>query len=321
MAGGFPFNTRRKVYQLPDITRPVGGGTMQLQIPKTGLIGALWLANRFTIAGLSGGPNALGKASILSRVRVSANSGVDLVNISGAGYHYLFRNVLDSEYIDATGQSDAKSAVANGAANLDMVLPLMLNPRDTPGMLLLQNEETILTIWIDFLADASVGTGVTVTGAVTPYVELFTVPEEAQDWPQLNVAHCILEDQQQMAAAGDYRYPWPRGNVYLRTLHGAGIGAAGSDNFDKVTWVVNHSDNIQVTDNKFLDMEQWRLRGRARTPGAILFDLLGTSGLGTFGLSRDIFDSSQITDMESVIHALAAGTLFTVREQLVPLAA
>src|SRR5262249_40569743 len=151
--------------------------------------------------------------------------------VSGAGYHYLYRDLLDSEYINCFPQSDARSAVANGAATLDMILPLMLNPRDTPGVILAQNEETILTLWINWLADASVGTGVSVTGFARPYIEVFTVPDSMQDWPRLDVAHVIQEDRQTVAGAGSYRYAWPRGNIYLRTIHGLGIGAAGADNF------------------------------------------------------------------------------------------
>src|SRR5215831_15280750 len=129
MAGGFAVNTRRKVLPLTGaVTRPVGGGTFgPLTLPKTGLLARLYLALRGNIAGTLTVPNALGMASMISRVRVVANSGLDIFNVSGSGYNYLLRNALESEYIDPVGQSTATTAVAAGAFNLDMVIPIAVN--------------------------------------------------------------------------------------------------------------------------------------------------------------------------------------------------
>lgn len=322
MAGGFAVNTRRKILPLTGaITRPVGGGTFgPLTLPKTGLLGRIYLALRGTIAGFTSGANALGQASIISRVRLQANSGIDIFNVSGAGYNYLLRNVLESEYIDPVGQSTASSAVANGSFNLDMVIPVALDMRDPTGLIMLQNEQTIVNLFIDWLADASVGTGVTVTLTTgDAFLEVFTVPPDPKDWPPLNVVHQCLEDQQAVAAAGDFPYYWPRGNTYVGIYHGLGIGAAGSDNFSRFAVRVNQSDYLQSTPVDFLDVEYRLLRGRARPAGGMYVDLLGTSGLGVYGLPRDMFNSALVTDLASVITASGAGTLFTVRRQLVVL--
>jgi hypothetical protein len=48
-------------------------------------------------------------------------------------------------------------------------------------------------------------------------------------------------------------------------------------------------------------------------------DFLSMSGLGNYGSGRDLLDSRQLTDLASIITANAAGTLFTVKRQLVPL--
>src|SRR6516162_816964 len=165
MAGGFAVNTRRKVLPLTGaITRPVGGGTYgPLTLPKTGLLARIYLSIRGTITGTVTAPNALGMASIISRIRVQANSGIDIFNVSGAGYHYLLRNSLESEYIDPVGQSNGTVAVSATTFNLDAIIPIALNMRDPTGLIMLQNEQTIVNLFIDWLADTSVGTGATIT--------------------------------------------------------------------------------------------------------------------------------------------------------------
>jgi len=52
----------------------------------------------------------------------------------------------------------------------------------------------------------------------------------------------------------------------------------------------------------------------------ILVDRMGSSGLGNYGLMRDMFDSTALTDMASLITATGAGTLYTVRRGLQALA-
>jgi|SRR5215471_3434957 len=322
MAGGFAVNTRRKILPLTGvITRPVGGGTYgPFTLPKTGLLARLYLALRGTIAGTLTVPNALGNASLISRVRVVANSGLDLYNVSGAGYHYLLRNALESEYIDPVSQSTATSAVTATTFNLDMVIPIAVNMRDPSGLIMLQNEQTIVNLYIDWLADASVATGATVTLTTGDlFMEVFTVPPDPQDWPNINIVHQCLEDQQAVPAAGDFIYNWPRGNTYLQMLHGLGIGAAGADGFSRANIRVNQSDYLQNTPPDYLDIEYRLMRGRARPLGSIFYDLAATSGLGCYALARDLVNSALVTDLATVITATGGGTLYTVRRQLLTL--
>lgn len=317
MAGGFSMNTRRKVTELPAQTKPTGGGQISWQLPKTALLGKIFLAIRATVAGTLTSPNALGFSSIVKRVRLVANSGIDLINVSGAGYAYLLQELLESEYFLAQTQNQGRTAVTATTAILDMVLPIAINSRDPLGLVMLQNEQTILTLIVEFEADATVATGATVTCTVTPSLELFTVPVDQKDWPPLNMVHQILEDSQAVSGAGQLVYQWQRGNTYLQVAHGAGIGASGADAFSRYQLRVNQSDYLQDTGTLHLDMEHRYLRGRARAAGGIYVDLMGTSGLGDYGSTRDLFNSALVTDLASVFTITGATTLYTVRRQLV----
>lgn len=318
----FVNNTRRKILPLTGaITRPVGGGTFgPYTLPKTGLLARLYLALRGTIAGTLTSPNALGIASILSRVRVQLNSGNDLFNVSGAGYNYLLRNTLESEYVDPISQSNATSAVSATSFNVDMVIPIAVNMRDPTGLVMLQNEQTIVNLYIDWLADGSVASGATVTLTTGDlFMEIFTVPPDPRNWPNLNTIHQIVEDQQAVPGAADFPYVWPRGNTYLKVLHGLGIGASGADGFTRLALRVNQSDYLQSTPPDYLDIEYRFQRGRTRPAGGVFFDMAASNGLGMYAIARDLINSSMVTDLATVLTASGAGTLYTVREQLVGL--
>jgi hypothetical protein len=329
MAGGFAVNSRRKILPMTGVlTRATNGGTIgPISLPKTGLLARMYLAIRGAVAATVTTANPLGFSSIVSRYRLQANSGIDIFNVSGPGYSYLLRNVLESEYIDPVGQTNGTTAVTATTFNLDTVIPVALDMRDPTGLIMLQNEQTIVNLFIDWAADASVvltGGGVVTSPLTTGdvFLEVFTVPPDPKDWPPLNVIHQCLEDQQAIAAAGDFAYYWPRGNTYVGVYHGMDVVVTTgmSDTaFSKFAVRVNQSDYLQSTPIDFLDMEFRLLRGRARPTGTIFVDLLGTSGLGVYGLPRDMFNSALVTDLASVITASLAATLFTVRRQLVVL--
>jgi hypothetical protein len=316
----FDAATRMKIVPLTVQTRPTGGGTIRWNLPRSGLLGRIYLIMRGTVAGTLTVPNPLGFASVIRRVRLQVNSGIDLFSVSGAGYHYLLRGMSELES-DETPQSNARSAVTAAAFNVDMVIPVQINQRDPVGLVMLQSEQTLVQLEIDFETDANVATGATVTCTVEPYLEVFTVPVSQDDWPPLNVIHSVLEESRVIPGAGDFTYEWPRGNTYLQLIHGCGIGVPGADNFSRVRLRLNQSDNILDAIPRFLDMQRAYSTLLTRVAGTIPFDLVGSSGLGMYDKLRDTINSQMVTDLDTVITASGAGTLYTLRRQLVTLAA
>lgn len=318
----FDLSTRFQLVPLAGITRPTGGGlSPAVQIPTFGLLGGILLIIRGTVGGTVGTVNALGMASIIKRVTLVLNSGTVVCSVSGAGYHYLYRDQLDAGYIDVVGQSNGRSAVTATGAILDMYIPLQVNLRDPIGLLLLQNRQTILSLQVEWEADTTVTSTGTFSGfTATPYLMTYSVPPDPMSLPPLRYIHQVLEDSQAISGAGSFPYNIPRGNTYMRIMHGCGIGVSGSDLFTTADLRVNQSNYIfqQLTPSA-LDMMFRLMHGRARPPGLITFDFLGTSGLGSYGTTRDLYDSNRTTDFQSVVAITGAATLYTVREQLVDL--
>lgn len=315
----FQQHTRRKLIQMSAQAKGVTN-PLVWEVPKTGLLAGFWVAITGAVSGTLSAPNAFGFSSIIRRIKVIANAGIDLINISGPSYFYLLANFME-DYKDPVPNTSGRTAVTATSFDLSVFLPISYNSRDPLGLVMLQNEQTQLLLSIEFETDSVVATGATVTATVQPYAEIFTVPVDPKEWPALTTLHQIVEDSRVISGAGDYAYVWPRGNTYVQVLHGTGYAAAGgADNFSSAKLTLNQSEVIEgpLTPVGF-NMEYMRSHGRARLLGTTSWDMSGSSGLGMFGSVRDLLYSQLITDIESIYTFTGATTLYTVRRQLVAL--
>jgi hypothetical protein len=309
--------TRRKLMKLETLTKGTSN-PLQWDIPKAGYLAGIYLDISISIAGTLSAPNALGVASAVRKVRLFANSGIEFVNLSGAGYNYLLRDFFE-HYVDPVPMSNARDAVTTGAKKLHMWIPFTINSRDEIGLFPLQNEQTTVVLQVEFETDAIVATGATITGTVTPMVEVFTVPPNEKDRPAISLIQSIVEDSKVISGAGDYSYRWPRGSHYLQVLHGAGINQAPADSWSAAKLLANKSDYLADFTPELIGMEYSRFHGTVRRLGHIPIDLMGTSGLGMFGSTRDIINSANLTELETLLTLTGALTLYTVRRMLVPI--
>lgn len=321
----FDRSTRLRRKRYPTLTRAVGGGVQRFQLDQVGVLSRIYLKIAGSIAGTLSAPNAGGMASVVRQVRVAANTGLDIINLSGIGYHWLVRDFIDLFSADPTPEATARNAVTATTFDVSMVIPISLNNREQIGDILLQNRDTQLTVEVDFEADATVATGATVTATVVPTVEYFEVPNDPKAFPDVTTVHRIIEESKAIGGAGDDTYRVPEGGV-LTGLYQLCVGS---------TWtraiLRAQSGNI-LEDHVPESMEQVynaiHGRGAALTGGAItgrnvrvLWDFLGSDGLGAYGSVRDVFDTARLTALESIVSIAGASTLRTVRRELVPLGA
>jgi hypothetical protein len=321
----FDTATRRTIIALPPITKATGAsGPTAFNLPKSGLLSRLWLdaTGAITSGGLSA-QNAQGFGAAFRRTRLTMNSGQDLWNLSGPGYHFGFRN-FHNIYFDPVPMSSGRTAITATTYDVSEVMEFQLNQSDPLGLIVLQNEQTLATLVVEFEADATMATGITTnTMTVNPYLEFFTVPTSPDDWPPLNIVHQVLEDQVSISGAGQQTYYWPRGNTYLQMIHMFGqLATSPVDGATNLYVRVNQSlyfyNNIQP---KYLSMEYAMNHPAQRLVGTYAIDLLGNDGLGAFGKSRDFINSAALTDLATVFTADQARTLYSIRRQLVPLLA
>jgi hypothetical protein len=199
-----------------------------------------------------------------------------------------------------------------------MLIPLMVSAIDPRGLINLQTEKTVMTVTVEFEADANIATGITThTCTVTPFLELFTLPREDADKPAFNVVQAIMAESKAVSGAGDVEYAWPVGAAYLAMYHGLGFAVSGSDGWSKAILRELQTDRLYEYTPISADLEFTRWHGRARLAGVIPIDLAGSDGLGMYGGDRDLLFSQQVSDLKTIITATGAGTLHSMRRQLV----
>lgn len=323
MAGGFEANTRKKLIRQPALVKPAGGGPTTLAIQRTGLLARIYLNITGTVSGSGAALNPLGLSSIIRRVRLVANSGLELFSVSGPGYAHILQHLLESERGPVTPANQGTNVVADGAFNLDMMIPVCVSLMNFTGLVLTQSEQILVTLEIDWEADTAVGgAGTTVTATATPYVEFFSIPSSPEDAPDLTRAHVILEDTRTIAGPGEQIYEPLRRPTYLQLAHGFGFAAgnAGVDNFDRLQLRIEQSNYLFDGDVNAADIEFNLYHGIQRPRGIWVYDFMASSGLGNYLAARDRVNTSLITSFESVFNATAAGTLYTIRRMLIDLA-
>lgn len=323
MPGGFARNTRNKVVRLPALVKPAGGGITSMELPKTGLFARLYLSISITTAGTITTQNPAGVASAIKRVRVTTNSGIDLYNVSGIGYGYIYQNLQELGGVNGRQPKNQfnSTLVTATTYNIDMVLPIQINLKDEVGLILAQNEQLQIILTVEWEADANVilTGGGTFTGTCNPALEFFTVPPAREDYPPLNVIHQTIEDQIAIGTTGDYIYNVPRGNVYLQIGLGYGVKAAAVDNWSRIITRINQSDILYDFVPGTMDQLVGYQKNLTRGLGQIYLDFLDSDGLGAYGTARDFVNSALLTDFQIVLTTTATDTLYIVRRMLVPL--
>lgn len=307
------------------MTKPTGGGTTSWQLPPAGILKGIRLNITGAVAGTLSAPNAFGLSSIVRRIRLVPNIGNIVMDFSGPGYHWMLRDSMD-EYANPENRvapgHGGRDPVVPSLYDISMYIPLMLNQREPVGIWMLQNLQSILTLYVDWEADATVATGATVTGTAVPTVELLSVPDDYGNGdfyrPLFQRIHSILEEQESITATGDYTKTINRLGTFLQIFHASNHGVYGADNFSHARLRINQTNWLDDKYPDYLDFMYARNHaGLNRPQGTIQYDFMEQSGLSSYSNQRDTLDSTKLTDVASVITILAAATvpvtLYTMR--------
>jgi hypothetical protein len=313
----FEDNTRLKFVKGTVITRPTGGGAVQIELPKTGILVGVLLPISATLSGTLTSPNALGLASVIRRVTLRVNAGHTLFDVSGAGYHYLLANQIQDNY-QFNSYTDALSAVTTGTKVLDMFIPVSLQTRDQIGMFMLQNLGTFVTLTVDWEADATVATGATITGTASPVFMLAEVPTVREDQPNFDTIHQVVEEQQAISSSADVDHQIQIGSTLTGVYY---LIPAGFTNYQLRLQDTNIVEDLNVAQYRMRHMlsmnrDSTVAGALSGTDKRILLDFGGTDGLGQFGSRRDFINTRELTKLVTRISPVGATTLYAVRRQL-----
>lgn len=341
-AQNFSQLTRQHWQTLPAVAG-AENSTVQITLPKVRLLSKIRLMFSASLNMVHAANNTFTAApfapfNFVRNVRVEANNGFTPFNLSGMGAYLLNLTRSTAEtLIPVVGANAAASRMrnrlgtaadtaANGGAdnvvNFMLDLPLTLNDRDPVGLILAQNEETVITVTIDFAdADVIFGAAAGFTGTISnvtvfPMIETFSIPAIPEAFPDLSILKICQEKNEAIAGAGVATMKLPVGMTYRKMilyLTDANGGVADAAVVNDIEIVLNQADTpyrIRPAMLASINSEQY---GQALPTGVWVFDFT-YQGLANYGGIRDYVDTERLTEFWVRLNAAAAGNLLAVYE-------
>lgn len=275
-------------------------------------------------------------ARLLRRVRLDLNNGFAPFDISGTGLKIL--SYVTNNASKWNNQSSSKQGVnylpdiqasASGTENevsLFMEVPITLNPRDPVGLLLLQSNQSLVNLSIDFsdgsdLFPGETGLTCTVSGVMaTLTAETFSVPADENCRPDLSTVKLAQSEIYQFQGQGQNNIDLRTGMIYrkmaFRFLDNDKKPFKDVDFNSNIEIVFNTSDcNYSINASTLRHLNQINF-GKELPEGVFILDLTN-QGTPNLGGSRDLIDTKQLTSMTLRFNSTKAGTVEFIHENVV----
>jgi hypothetical protein len=277
--------------------------------------------------------------SFIRSVNVEINNGFKPFTVTGREiYWYNLTRAFASQIVPTitaaanlptrTRNYLGNTASASGTANpmrMIVELPLTLNERDPIGLILTQNEETVVTVSVSFGAGADLlafgQTGYTVTVSnltVTPMVESFSIPPVKEAFPDISILKLVQSTKEAVPGAGPFTLKLPVGLTYRKLIlyiedyNGGVADTAFTGDFQLI---LNGADYPYQINPKVLAALNQIQYGQALPQGLYVFDFT-YQGLANYGGARDYIDTERLTEFWFRFPATGAGNVTAVYELL-----
>jgi hypothetical protein len=335
-AQAFARLTRKQTTMLPPVAGAVNS-RVTLDLPKVRLGQKLYVeitadleATHATATSYDPAPFA--PFTLLDHIKVSLNNGWHPVDLSGKGL-YLW-NLVNSDTVKLARAASGRGPVVQGVTasatgttnNIKFLveIPFMLNERDVIGLLMLQNQQTLVTVNIDFADAAALHDGtanftyVLSNIVVTPMITTFSLPADQQYWPDVSIIKITEEWSHAIAGAGNQSLKIPCGNMYRKLLlyiEDAAGGEADADIAGNFGLYINSNDLYREIKPSILAAENAKQFNGPLPQGVFVFDL-SDQGQPNYGGSRDYIDTEKLTQFDFRFTAAGAGNVLIIGEQL-----
>lgn len=353
--GDFNRATRQALVTLPGMSPPSAGTAGQISrqnLPTTGFLGGIWLilegttttaANSTATAAANMYP--ITPTGFLRRIRLYNNQNVEVFNLSGYSAYVYGRTLRTGfDLFDTSGFREYNNDPVQRFIKSPISLPQ--NSSDTwrmawpvwsawgwslqASLLLLQDPAITYTLevtWGDTtdLYNATTGTVTLSSITLTPVVEIYAVPQFADDFPMLSFTKTVTEELQPLTAGtGDNVFRLVTGNQVTRLMHevvnnGAPVPPANVTNV-QLGYAQTQIPYSYPAD-QVLARQAW-MYGQVLPEGWYCHELSNALGLPELVSTRDIINTARVTDLFSAVRlsgVTVSGTNFlrTVKEQLV----
>lgn len=308
--------TRKYIQNLPSQSFS-DNQTISFQLPKARFLSKVYLQVSGTFKAThasktSWTPSVFEKYNLIKQVRMSINNGFNPYQISGARLR-LYNIINNYKNVglatDTFGQNRLDNVVSSsGATNtvkFTLELPITINERDTVGLILLQNESTLVTIDIDCNALSSIMADSDITLSaenimITPIVETFSVPAIPEAVPDYSVLKIVNEQVENVVSAGEMTIKIPTSLTYRKFFvylasdtSGTPIDPSLIKNFQLVFNQADSPININADFVAYKNKQDYQ---GALPLGCYCFDF-SSQGIANLGGGRDYIDSERLTEM------------------------
>lgn len=328
--------TRQTIQTMPSQSVTAENTSLQFTLPKARLLSKIYLeveaAYNLKHASVTTVPTKMGGLyNTLRRVSLDLNNGFSPFIIPGRDLAIYNLNRLHPEQVlesQSRGMYEAGvTASSGGTANTGrfmIELPVALNDRDPVGLILLQSNETNVTLTVDVATIAAAfnqaSLEATLTSLkVTPVLETFTIPALEQAMPDLSVLKLVNSKTDTFAGNGQNIVKLNVGTIYRKLMlyveDSNGTPFADSDFTSNIELVFNQADIPYSVKASVLSARQASQLGYALPEGVFILDF-SNQGIPNLGGTRDAIDTERLTEFWVRFNSTKAGKLTVISETL-----
>lgn len=335
----FGASTRQHFQMLGSQTVSGGAQTVNWRVPKARLlqgIKVLFEADvKITGASKTFTDDVLAPYRICRRLSVDFNNGFMPVV---AGTHELalwnclrpmpemiFPSKDGSTLCEMKSDLTASTGGTSNKFSFTIDVPLTLNERDPVGMFLAQNAETNIDIVCDIANPSEIignesGYTVEITSLkITPMTTTFSIPANANAFPDLSVLKIVDSRTETFAGAGQNHVKLPVGMIYRKMIlvlqKNDGSPMLPEDINGNIELVLNTADIPYSISPAMLRAVNKMQNGCAMPDGVYFFDF-SYQGVCNYGGSRDYIDTETVSELTLRFNTQDAGKLTLISEKL-----
>lgn len=295
----FAMSTRQNWHMLAKQTINNMPGTLQFNLPKARLLSGLFVSIKLTG----------GSIDDIRRLSLDLNNGFAPFVVSGAELQMYNHIDLNAGNFDAWATKEDET----GVDTYNFYMPCTTNPRDPIGLILLQNDQTNVTLNIDF------GVGAT-KAEVKVMTETFSIPADVNAYPDLSVLKLVNGRSDSLPAIGQQRIQLTTGTIYrkiaFKLVDESGAAMKLSDLNGNIQLVFNQADINYSIDPEMLKLWNEKQLGCELPEGVFVFDFSNSGGLPNLGGTRDYIDSANLTEFWLEFNTSKKGKCVIVTETL-----
>lgn len=330
----------RQHYQMIGQKEIVGGAqTIEFEVPKARILHNLKVLVEADVkltgtAGTKAFVHKLSPYDIFRQVVINFNNGFKPIQVSGS--ELAMNNMLYTEPQMVLPSTDGKTlctapngltASTSGTSNkikFMLDIPIGINYRDPTALVMVQNQETLVTLSLDVgYAGALIGNPADYTADFTSIkvscmATTYSIPGDSRCWPDFSVLKILSSNNYHITQGQNY-IVLPGGMIYRKMIlkfedeNGAPMSV--SDITSNIELILNTADTPYSISPAMLK-EIDKMQSGIEFPEGCFYFSWDYQGQNGYGGARDLLDCERVTEFAVRFSSGKAGKLTVIGEKL-----